>query len=368
MKKLCMVFALVMGIVSASAQSSEKAAPYWWVGLQGGGAMTINKDYNNFKQITSTGTFSVGYMACPEVGVRANVNGAWAKSGLSYLNAKDGRYEYSYYTVDLDVLMNLCTIFGKKDYYPVNLYLIAGAGFNHIWDNSDCIDQCAKAPLYSIIYKDNDPRNNANFRAGLQLEANLSKHWSINIEGDMNYGLPAHSNYFVRDNWLLTAQVGVNYKFGFKKKAAPVPVAAPVATPAPAPKPAPKPAAAPAPKPTPKPAPAPEVKKINESIFYGIRGSQVSAAEMSKVEKIAAFMKENPSATVTVTGYADAGTGNKRINLLYSQQRAKQLKSVLVNKFGIASTRISTVAKGDAEQPFAENDKNRVSIVVGEAK
>jgi hypothetical protein len=39
-----------------------------------------------------------------------------------------------------------------------------------------------------------------------------------------------------------------------------------------------------------------------------------------------------------------------------------------VNKYGIDASRIIVTAKGDREQPFAENDKNRCVIIDGTAQ
>ena len=173
---------------------------------------------------------------------------------------------------------------------------------------------------------------------------------------------------------MLTAAVGVSYKFAFKGKkpvVAPVVVPTPAPAPksAPAPKPAPKPAPAPAPAPKPAakpaPAPAPVVKNLKEDIFYEIRSSQIASTEQAKIDRIVAFMKENPSAKIEITGYADVKTGNPTINMKYSQKRADDLKALLVKKYGLDGSKISTAAKGDTVQPFAENVKNRVSIVVG---
>jgi outer membrane protein OmpA-like peptidoglycan-associated protein len=50
---------------------------------------------------------------------------------------------------------------------------------------------------------------------------------------------------------------------------------------------------------------------------------------------------------------------------MYSERRAKVTTDLLVKK-GIDASRITTTAKGDTEQPFAENDLNRVSICVAE--
>ena len=44
----------------------------------------------------------------------------------------------------------------------------------------------------------------------------------------------------------------------------------------------------------------------------------------------------------------------------------KKVVKMLTENYGIAADRISSEAKGDTVQPFAENDKNRVTILVAE--
>ena len=79
-------------------------------------------------------------------------------------------------------------------------------------------------------------------------------------------------------------------------------------------------------------------------------------------------MKENPKAKATIKGYADAGTGNARINARYAQERAEGVKKLLVEKYGIDASRLEVSSFGDTVQPFSENDSNRVVIAVAESK
>ena len=79
-----------------------------------------------------------------------------------------------------------------------------------------------------------------------------------------------------------------------------------------------------------------------------------------------AYLYRNPEAKVTISSYADSGTGNARINKRYAEARMKKVVKMLTENYGIAADRISSEAKGDTVQPFAENDKNRVTILVAE--
>ena len=77
-----------------------------------------------------------------------------------------------------------------------------------------------------------------------------------------------------------------------------------------------------------------------------------------------AFMKKYPNAKVVVSGYADKGTGNAKINARLAAQRADVVVNCLKENFGIAEDRITYDSYGDTVQPFAENDLNRVSICI----
>lgn len=334
---------------SAAEQLDYKPAPYMFVGIQGG-AQTTFTNYDQLKLITPTASVSFGAFFTPAVGARLHVNGMWDKGGI-----KPGfTYDYKYVTTDLDLMLNLCTLFGKQNYYPLNVYLIGGVGLNYAWDNDDLVNSAFKP---TMAWEDNRLSHNA--RVGAMLDYNFCKHWSINLEVSANsLGDRFNSKTSTKDDWMLTAQVGLAYKFGFKAKPAPAP--APVIV-EPAPEPAPAPVVV---KAEPKPAPV-VVKKpeMQTEIFYAIRETTVTSAEQGKVDQLIKFLKDNTDTKVIVTGYADAGTGNPKINMNYSKLRAENVAKALTAA-GIDASRITVDAKGDTVQPFSENDKNRVTIAV----
>ena len=138
------------------------------------------------------------------------------------------------------------------------------------------------------------------------------------------------------------------------------------------PAPVPEPVPEPAPEPVvekPAPAPAPVVEKIEpirRDVFFLINKTDIRETEAQKVKDIADYLKKYPKAKVTVTGYADAGTGNDKINDRLAAQRADVVVKALKEQYGIAEDRISYDSKGSRVQPFAENDMNRVSICIAE--
>ena len=76
------------------------------------------------------------------------------------------------------------------------------------------------------------------------------------------------------------------------------------------------------------------------------------------------FLNKNTEAKVVVTGYADKGTGNDVINDRIAAKRAAAVVGMLTKIYNIPSERITEESKGARVQPFAENAKNRVTIMI----
>ncbi|MBQ2518443.1 MAG: OmpA family protein [Bacteroidaceae bacterium] len=353
-KNLFAVAALAFGVsATASAQDAAddgldyKPFPHVFVGVQGGGQTTFT-DYNNLKLITPTASLSVGSFFTPVVGARLHFNGLWNKGAFKE-GAIDQKYDYKYLTSDLDLMINLVTLFGKKNYYPLNLYLIGGIGLNYAWDNDDAYAMKALMPM---AYKKD--RFSHNGRIGAQLDWNLHKNVSLNFEVDAN-SLSDRYNSKVNntDDWSLTAQIGLAFKFGFKKKLVQQEVWETrvdtiwyddIAY-----------------------TPRVEDGTITWNVFYKIRESEFNDPEMNdpataQLNAIGAFLKDHRECKVSIKSYADVQTGNPKINMEYSKQRNEKAVKALVDA-GVDESIITAEYFGDTVQPFAENDKNRVSII-----
>jgi outer membrane protein OmpA-like peptidoglycan-associated protein len=346
--------------VSAMAENTSddgldyKPAPYMFVGLQGGAQTTFSKNYNNLNLITPTASVSFGAFFTPVVGARLHVNGLWNKGGYDE-NGLDFKYDYKYITTNLDLMINLVNLFAKRDYSKWNVYLITGFGLNTAWDNGDAY---AFKQVLPLAY--NNTRFSHNIRIGSMLDYNIAKHWSVNLEVSANSLSDRYNSKLSNhDDWQLTAQLGVAYKFGYKKK--------PVVK---------------------EPEPVPvveevwetrvdttwydetiyeEVKRdrdIKEQIFFAIREDGVDVTQ-KQITEVAEFLKGVENGEITITSYADKGTGNPKINMGYSKKRAESTKKALIAA-GVSEKMIKSVEwKGDTVQPFPENDKNRVSIITG---
>ncbi len=324
-----------------------KPYPHVFVGVQGG-AQTTFTNYDNLKLITPTTSLSVGSFFTPVVGARLHFNGMWNKGGYKD-TALDQKYDYKYLTSDLDLMLNLVTLFGRKNYYPLNVYLIGGIGLNYAWDNDDAYAMKAVMPM---AYENDRFSHNA--RVGAQLDWNVHMNVSLNLEVTAN-SLNDRYNSKVcnKDDWQLTAQLGVAFKFGYKKK----PVQEEVwetridtiwyddiaYT------------------------PRVEDGTITWNVFYKIRESEFGDPDLNdpataQLSAIGAFLKDHRECKVSLKSYADVQTGNPKINMGYSQQRSEKAVKALTDA-GVDPSIITAEYFGDTVQPFAENDKNRVTII-----
>ncbi len=338
-------------VTTVSAQTAEKdyePYPHMFVGVQGGVQNTFNNSFNNWKTFTPTASLSFGGYFNKVVGSRLHFNGIWDKGSARYLQGNGStQFDYKYLTTSADVLVNLCTLFGNKDSYPVNLIFIMGLGANYAWDNDDALAVANGSPaVRGMQYAANDKRWAFNSRVGLGLDIPVHKNVSVNLEADLNHIVPGDNQKFVTDNLQFTGQVGVNFKFGYKKKEIQEEWVTRVDTIW-----------------YDDVAYTPRVENgtITWNVFYKIRESDFNDPD-AQLAAIGAFLKEHRECKVTIKSYADVQTGNPKINMGYSQQRSEKSVKALVDA-GVDASIITAEYFGDTVQPFAENDKNRVSII-----
>ncbi|MCE5179419.1 MAG: OmpA family protein [Porphyromonadaceae bacterium] len=97
-------------------------------------------------------------------------------------------------------------------------------------------------------------------------------------------------------------------------------------------------------------------------VFFRINSSKIDKGQQVSVYNTAEYMKANENAKVNIVAYADKQTGTPEYNFALSERRARAVADALTSEYGINSDRISIDWKGDTEQPYAENDWNRVAI------
>ncbi len=386
MKKMIMSLLLFLGVLSASAQAEQKGTteyvfqPHWYLMLQGGGQYTLGE--GKFGDLFSPNAqVALGYNFTKVIGLRLAVN-AWQSKGVIKLDDTDmtpaqsyeGKWKWNYVAPSLDLMFNLSNIV-CKNFNPqrlLNVYAFVGGGANIAWKNDEANTVEAQIANYqntnpNLMY---DGKQNMRYlwdgtkvnifgQAGLLFDFRVSDKVSINIEGNANILTDKYNSKKAGNaDWYFNALAGVKINLGktYTTKFIPAPepeiryvekvVEKIVEVPA---------------KVEVKP-----IEKIRRDIFFKINSYKVSETEAEKIKDIADYMNQNPNAKVEVTGYADAGTGNNRINDRLAAQRADVVVKALMNQYNISADRISYDSKGSRVQPFAENDLNRVTICIAE--
>lgn len=331
-----------------ATEKNYKSYPHMFFGLHGGGQFTLS-DYKVSKLITPMYGVSFGGYFTPVVGTRLHVSGYQNKGGVEAINET---YDYKYVTSDLDLMLNLTNLFSKRDDNIFNVVLFGGIGLNYAWDNDDllALNSAGKTNFSQAWDKD---LLSHNARVGMLFDLNLAKHFGLNLEVAANSLSDKYNSQIKsRDDWQFTASLGLIFKFGFKdKKVQPAPVVEEVWE-------------------TRKDTvwydditykDVPVQEKLESQIYYKI--TMAEPQPQAKINEIVEFIKNHKNCKITVTSYADKGTGNPKINMKYSEERTKNVVDALV-KAGVDKNIITAESKGDTVQPFAENDKNRVSITV----
>ena len=387
MKKTIMSLLFFLGVLSASAQAEQKGTteyvfqPHWYITLQGGGQYTLGE--GKFSDLLSpTAQIGIGYNITKVFGLRLAVN-AWQSKGVIKLDDTDmtppqsfeGKWKWNYVAPSLELTFNLSNI--VCNYNPnrlLNVYALIGGGANIAFKN----DEAQTVENQIIAYQNSnnglfyDGKQNMRYlwdgtkvrpfgKAGLLFDFRVSDKVSINIEGNANtlsdkYNSKKAGNW----DWYFNALAGVKINLGSTYTTREIPVPEPeiryvekivekiVEKPAPA-------AAA-----------VVTVEPLRRDVFFLINKTNIRPEEAQKVKDIADYLNEHPTAKVMVTGYADAGTGNNKINDRLAAGRADAVVKSLKKDYGIAESRISYDSKGSRVQPFAENDMNRVSICIAE--
>jgi outer membrane protein OmpA-like peptidoglycan-associated protein len=99
---------------------------------------------------------------------------------------------------------------------------------------------------------------------------------------------------------------------------------------------------------------------MNILVHYPVNKTAIGADQRPNVERIAAYMKSHPEATCVIKGYASP-EGNQDNNIKLANGRAASVRDLLVNKYGIAASRIKAEGQGISNM-FDELSWNRVSI------
>lgn len=378
----------------------------WFISLEGGLAYLASENYGeaNLKDMLKpTGGIAVGKWFSPVWGLRLNAIGAklqgyapdgagggtWyvgdgyagpngqkvlgnyiignTPEGQAYIKShfyntdkpyKGGyRYDLTYVGTSFDFLVNLKNMF--TPYNPkafFNPVFYAGLGYAHTFKGDDI----------SAV-------NNIYGKGGLQLNFRLCDRWDFYLAGESLF-LPEIFDRQVggdlTQDVVLNAKAGFTYRFNFRHfikaplvdqnqidalnkeinelRNRPQVVCPPVVV-------------CPETKAVVK-----EVEKTVElsPVFFTINSYVVRDNQLLSLAKAAQYLLDNSNAQLEIAAYSDKNTGKAPYNLKLSEKRANAVVKILVQKFGIEKSRLKISFHGDKEQPFAENDKNRVAIFI----
>ena len=371
-KKLFAVAALALFCASAQAQTYEakdgttyEFQKHWFLNLEGGAQYTLGEA--KFRRLVRPNVqLGLGRQFNPWLAARLQVNG-WESRGGWNMDGFSKAYSINYVAPGIDLMFNLSNLIaGYNPNRIFNLSAFIGGGANIAFNNDDVNDianglTVQEKALYDLEYLWDGTKVNPFGRAGLEASFKLTDAVALILEGNANFLSDKYNSKKAGNaDWYFNALAGLRINLGKTfTKTVPAPVV---------PEPVPEPVAYVEPEPAPAPAPVvvETIEPLRRDVFFTINKTDIAPAEQQKVRDIADYLKKYPNAKVVVTGYADAGTGNDKINDRLAAQRADAVVKSLQNDYNISLSRISYDSKGARVQPFAENDKNRVSICIAE--
>ena len=381
-KNILLSGVVAMGCISASAQEADKTVnvfnPHWYVQAQIGGQYTLG-EVGFGKLLSPNAQLGVGYNFNKVVGARFSLNAWQSKAGQKVIS--DGatttyKWKWNYIAPMVDATFNLTNLF--CEYNPnrlVEVGVFGGIGANIAWGNDDEAADAQAAILATPGSKNLEgydktamPLENlwdgtkARFvaRVGANVDFRVSDRVKLGVELSANtLSDKYNSKKAGNPDWYFNALVGAKIALGQTHSTKVIP----------APKPVEKIIERIIEKPAPAPAPKTETKQeavdenFRRDIFFPIGNSNIAKSQTTKIAEIVTFMKENPDAKITLTGYADKGTGSAAFNDKIAARRAQTVYNTLAAK-GVAKSRMIKKSMGSRVQPFEENDMNRVTICI----
>lgn len=356
-------FLLALFSIQTQAQKSAICPDnYWFVEGQAGVGYTTG-EASFGKLLSPQAALSIGKSFNPIIATRLQLSGWQGKGGWENATPEHlaNNYSFDYAQVSLDAMFNLTNVFcGYEDDRCFNLLAIIGVGFAH-------------SANYELVpgLPSTDAVNSAVARAGVQGNFRLNQRWDLNLElmgNGINDSFNAKSGSV--NDWQFNLLAGFRYKFGHKAaKVVEDPCALTVASlndkinaqreeiavlqqqlQA-------------------KPRVEERIKTVTEKtteayIPFKIGKSRIAEDQLIHLYRVAQYLKENPGTTALITGYADAATGTQEVNQKISLLRAQAVANALIRNYGIAANRVTVDSKGATEQPFEENNWNRVAIML----
>ena len=392
MKKAILSCLMLVAGLTASAQEQKGTTeyvfePHWYVNIQPLGVQYTLGEIGMGDLMSYNVQAAVGREFNKVIGARLAVN-AWQSKAGSKVLGTDYKWKWNYIAPTVDITFNISNLISGVNPNRVFTFgAFAGIGANIAWGNSeaqdvnkdltaltsytynvyapntvDPVEEGTPTIVYvqgedALAYLWDGTKTRLLLQAGLTGDFKVSDKVSIGLEVSANTLSDKYNSKKAKNwDWYFNALAGVKIALGptYSTKFIPAPepeiryvekiVEKVVEVPAPAP------AAA---------------EPLRRDIFFLINKADIRDSEAQKITDIVTYLNDNKNAKVQITGYADAGTGNDKINDRIAAKRADSVVAAL-KKAGIAEDRISFDSKGARVQPFADNDSNRVSIVIAE--
>lgn len=375
LNKVLLSGVVALSCVSASAQEADKTVnvftPHWYAQAQIGGQYTLG-EIGFGKLLSPNAQIGVGYNFNQVVGARLSFN-AWQSKAGQKVAGNTYKWKWNYVAPMVDATFNLSNLFcGFNPDRVVDFGVFAGIGANIAWGNDEAAD--AQAAILKNVAGASEAQKEYGAtplenlwdgtktrfvaRVGANVDFKVSDRVKLGVELSANtLSDKYNSKKAGNPDWYFNALVGVKVALGETHHTKVIP----------APKPVEKIIERIIEKPAPAPAPKVEQKVVEENfrrdIFFPIGNTNIAKSQTTKIAEIVEYMKENPDAKITLTGYADKGTGSAAFNDKIAARRALTVYNTLAAK-GVAKSRMIKESKGSRVQPFEENDMNRVTICI----
>ena len=354
-KFIILSLALAGICTSVNAQEAENYYTKKWTDniFVGGGVGIMSVVNDGVTAPTFNFNISAGKYITPTWGVRAQFGGMWQK-----LDQQDNGFEgktKSFAELNFDAMLNITNLFGYNPDRAVDFYAFAGPTLNFAKavDMNMVISQSGNE---TISYNEHGLKTRIGATVGLGVAYNVNQNWAVNLEGRLGATPSIFGNMSDCSKAEATARltVGATYTFGGKKfakvedrviekvvekeivKEVPVEVVKEV------------------------------IKEIpgaaSAAIFFKIGKAVISPEGMVNVKVMAKNMKENPTATYKIAGFADKGTGSVKTNQTLSEKRAQAVYDALIAE-GISADRLEKVGMGGTDPMFEKAYLNRVVIL-----
>ena len=376
LNKLFLTASLLVAGLTAGAQevvTEYVFKPHAFGQLQLGGQETLGEGKFG-KLLSGNAQIAVGYKFNPYIAGRLAINAWHSRGGIKIDNiGVDEYYKWCYVAPTVDIMLDLTNAIGG--YNPnrcVEFDLIAGLGANAAFHNHNARDIQASIEQKFPGATAEGIGLNALWGGKWRLLGQVGCALNFNVSERVQLGLELMANvtndnynskaYGQNTDWYFNALLGVGYSFGPKYN-----VVTRVIEPAPEPQIIEKVVEKIVEMPVQVEEKKVEKEMFRRDVFFLINRYNIRPQEMEKVAQVAEYMQSHPNAVVTITGYADKGTGTKAFNLRLSAQRSQAVAKCLQEKYFIPASRMIVKSMGeDMYQPYPDAVQNRVAICIAE--